>query len=318
MMRFKSNTQFRSYAAVAFFHLLWNVQFQFYFGFMVVAGAVANWYFTLRDHHGNKIRGDGINELPPSPVYQSLKRTIRYHIGTIALSSFLIALVQFARWVIRYLEKQATPIRGPAGSIQRAILCLLSCCLRCVECCLDKISKNALIWTAIWGDSFFTAACSSFALIWRNLRKVAALNAVSAALLVLGRVTVALVTMAVCGYTLSNVEPYKSEVSSPIVPMLVIFILAYVVSSLFMMIFEVTIDATLLCFLVDSERGASAPEMFASRGLQELIGRHAKTSSDMAEDAYRVAGDKPVSLEGQPAPVDMQPVEYEGLRNHRA
>ena len=24
--------------------------------------------------------------------------------------------------------------------------------------CLDKINKNALVWTAIWGDSFGTAA----------------------------------------------------------------------------------------------------------------------------------------------------------------
>ncbi len=44
--------------AYAFFHLLWSVQVLIYFCYMVIAGAIANWYFTPRDQKGEKIRGN--------------------------------------------------------------------------------------------------------------------------------------------------------------------------------------------------------------------------------------------------------------------
>eukprot|EP00456_Euglypha_rotunda_P045897 TRINITY_DN36415_c0_g1_i13.p1 TRINITY_DN36415_c0_g1~~TRINITY_DN36415_c0_g1_i13.p1 ORF type:complete len:436 (-),score=42.61 TRINITY_DN36415_c0_g1_i13:154-1461(-) len=282
MQRFHTNQDFRVTAALLVFHLLWNVQFQFYFGFTVLAGAVANWYFSIRDHKGNKVHGDPEhNELPWDPVWRSCKRTLRYHIGTIALASFIIATIELARLVIKYLERKM----NGSGTIARCMLKFLSCCLACAECCLDKVSKNALIWTAVWGDNFFTSACSSFVLLWRNLAKVAALNAVSGILMFIGKLTVAVATMAMCGLILTNVSPWSEEIYSPIVPAIVVFMLSYVISSMFFLIFEVAIDTTLLCFLVDSEKNKKTPnEMFASEALKHIVNKHAKESELMASE----------------------------------
>jgi len=285
MQRFQFQGNFRALAAALFFHLLWNVQFQFYFGFMVLAGAVANWYFAGRDHKGNKIRGDPEhNELPYDPVWNSCKRTLRFHIGTIALASFIIAVIQFLRACLKYIEEKSNGNGRQKNGLQKCILSCLSCCLACAECCLDKISKNALIWTAIWGDSFFTAACSSFVLLWRNLAKVAALNAVADTLMFIGKITIALVTMAMCGWGLIHIPRWSTQIYSPIVPVIVIFILSYVVASFFMLVFEVAIDTTLLCFLVDCESHKHGGEMFASHGLQKLVAKHKKESEDMATE----------------------------------
>ena len=30
--------------------------------------------------------------------------------------------------------------------VQRCLFCVVQCCLYCLECCMDKINKNALIW----------------------------------------------------------------------------------------------------------------------------------------------------------------------------
>jgi hypothetical protein len=292
MEEFVMQEDARAMAGALIFHMLWNVQFLAYFCFLVVAGSVANWYFTYRDHMGNKIRGDGYNELPASPVYKAFKRTIRYHLGTVAISSLLIAIIKFARMCVKYIEDKATPKRGVPSGPQKCVLKTIGCCLKCVECCMDKISKNALIWTAIWGDGFLTSACSSFDLIWRHLRKVAALNAVSHSLMFMGKITIAFVTTGVCAYGLTVGSPHPSietpQISTPVAPAIVIFMLSYVVAALFMNIFETTIETTLLCFLVDCEHGKDG-EMFASRGLIKLIQRHQTESAELASEQYEHA-----------------------------
>lgn len=157
---------------------------------------------------------------------------------------------------------------------------------------MDKISKNALIWTAIWGDGFLTSACSSFDLIWRHLRKVAALNAVSTSLMFMGKITIAFVTTGVCAYGLTVGSPHPSietpQIATPVAPAVVIFMLSYVIAALFMNIFETTIETTLLCFLVDCEHGKDG-EMFASRGLVKLVQRHGSASAELATEQYEYA-----------------------------
>jgi hypothetical protein len=159
------------------------------------------------------------------------------------------------------------------NELQKIIFTAIHCCLKCVECCLDKINKNSYIWVAIWGDSFLIGACSSFALIWRNLARVAALSMVSHFLFVLGKVMVALLVIAVVHYQIENVEPYVSEVYSPVLPLIVAFLIAYVIASLFMLVFASTVDTIFICFLVDEENNGEG-EMLAPESLQKLVGKY--------------------------------------------
>lgn len=58
---------------------------------MVIAGAVACWFFTR-----NKSR-------LKSPIAKSFGNLLRYHMGTVAFGSFIIALVQFLRASLKLL-----------------------------------------------------------------------------------------------------------------------------------------------------------------------------------------------------------------------
>jgi hypothetical protein len=87
---------------------------------------------------------------------------------------------------------------------------------------LDKLNRNALIWTAIWGDGFFTAACAAFALLWRNLARVAAINLVSSSLLLLSKVAVACLNAVLYAALFTYVPTVV--VSSFVVPCLLVFI----------------------------------------------------------------------------------------------
>ena len=133
---------------------------------------------------------------------------------------------------------------------------------------MDKINKNALVWTAIWGDSFGTASCSSFKLLWGNMGRTGAMSVVSFFLMFLGKVLIATATT---GFAAIFMHFKYPDISSPVLPMVVVFVLAYLVGSLFMAVFEVAMDTVFLCFLIDEKLHASSGTMCASKGLRKLV-----------------------------------------------
>jgi choline transporter-like protein 2/4/5 len=287
---FPVNVNNRYVSIYHLFHMFWVTQFFFYFGYLVFSGAAADWYFTGTDSHGHKRRGMGTAELSHFPVFSSFCRSFRYHQGTIAIASFIIAVVKTIRAIVLYLEHQT---KGePPNQLQKALFCLLHCYLKCVECCLDKINKYALVWTAVYGDGFCVAACSSFALVWRNLFRVAALHTVSTIIFIMGKLTVALMTAGVVCLTLMYHPTYKNTISSPLLPSLVCFGIAYVIAGLFYIVLDSIIDTIFLCFLIDSEVNGKG-EMMATPALQKLVGKYSKQSVELAKSYKKNRHNRP-------------------------
>ena len=222
------------------------------------------------DANEKRIVGKNPGELSNTPITDSLARTCRFHIGTIALAALIIAIVQAIRATVMYIERKTAQMNGgKLNCLQRAVFCLIHCCLACLECCLDKINKNALVWTSIWGDSFGTATCSAFKLLWGNLGRTGAMSVVSTFLMFLGKVLIALATVGFGGIFIHF--RYRDDISSPVLPMIVIFIVGYAVGALFMAVFEVAMDTVFLCFLIDEKLHANSGSMNASKGLRALV-----------------------------------------------
>ena len=80
---------------------------------------------------------------------------IRYHPGTAAAGSLIIAIIKTIRAFVAHLQAQAEK-RG--GKVAKCILCCIQSCLWCVEKCMKFINKNAYIQTAIYGTNFCTSA----------------------------------------------------------------------------------------------------------------------------------------------------------------
>jgi hypothetical protein len=85
--------------AYHFFHLLWNMQFLFYFGYLVFAGATADWYFSETAANGED------KKVALAPVTRAVARTSRYHLGTVAITSLIIAIIQFIRATVAYIQR---------------------------------------------------------------------------------------------------------------------------------------------------------------------------------------------------------------------
>ena len=161
-----------------FFCFLWTANFIAGIGSLVIAVAVATWYFTPFDQRS------GVGSQTVCWAYGTV---LRFHMGTAAFGGLIIALVQFARWVALYVEKHCKSVQG--NPVARVIFCCVDCCLCCLEKCLKFVSKQAYIQTAIHGSNFCTGAKDAFFTIARNIFSIGAVSVISGVALVVNKVT---------------------------------------------------------------------------------------------------------------------------------
>ena len=69
---------------------------------LVIAGAVAIFYHA---------RGD-LAEMPRCAVLVSLRRALLFSLGSVAIGSFLVALLQFVRWLLAWIDRRTKWLQG--------------------------------------------------------------------------------------------------------------------------------------------------------------------------------------------------------------
>jgi hypothetical protein len=95
-------------------------------------------------------------------------------------------------------------------------------------------------------------------------------------------------TAAGAAVVLSRVEYFTNNLSSPSLPVFLVFVMAYATASIFLIIFETAVDTIFLCFLVDCEYNKGG-NMLAPKALRDLVDAHAKASQDTARNEYASA-----------------------------
>ena len=136
------------------------------------------------------------------------------------------------------------------------------------------LNKNAYIQTAIYGYSFCKAARKAFFLLLRNILRVAAVSIVADFVLLLGKLFVPVVTTFLL-YTVFAYSIPSNELSGFIAPLILVFLLAYIVSGMFSEIFGMSIETILCCYIADEEM--FPPEKrFADGGLKSAMQRTAQ------------------------------------------
>ncbi len=95
---------------------------------MTIAGAVAHFYYARGDREC----------MPASPVWRSFKVTAVYHMGTLAIGSFLVALVIFVKIVLDFLHRR---LKYFGGTKYTSWLKYIMACVACFLWVLEKIVK---------------------------------------------------------------------------------------------------------------------------------------------------------------------------------
>ena len=153
VQRYQYGKKAEGYAWYLLFVLFWTGEFIVAVGQITQALAVARWYFT-RDK----------SSVGSWSFLTAVRQATFWHLGTAAFGSLIIAIIEFIRAIVAYVQKKA---KDSGNKVAQYLLCTIQCCLWCMEKCMKFINKNAYIQTAIFGVSFCPAAKKAFFLIAR-------------------------------------------------------------------------------------------------------------------------------------------------------
>mmetsp|Transcript_28591 Transcript_28591/g.51833 ORF Transcript_28591/g.51833 Transcript_28591/m.51833 type:complete len:827 (-) Transcript_28591:30-2510(-) len=235
--------------AYAFFCLLWHNAFLIALGQCIIAGAVGTWFFANNADKGSE------------PVLcRSTRNALCYNFGSLAFGSLIIAIVQFLKWVMRYLAEQA---KAQKNRVAVVVFRALASCLWCFEKCIKFLNKNAYIQVALKGTPFCTSAKEAFFLILRNIVRFGALAMLGRVVDFLGISFITTATAIVGYFVLQALYPD----ANPIVPLACYILMGYLVARLFLNVYALACDTSLQCFIIAEEmehRGDFIPSALQS------------------------------------------------------
>lgn len=256
------------------FHLFgcyWATQFFIASSSTVVAGSVASYYWA---------HGETSHEIPFLSVFSSMKRLMRYSLGSVALGSLIVSFVESIRFLLESLRRKLKVSSHMHGSwIGKAAHQSSQCFLRCIEWTIKSVNRNAYIMIAITGNSFFSASSIATDLIMNNILKIGRLNVIGDVILFLGKLCVSL-SSSVFAFLMLDTHKYSSghnKTSSPLFPVVVCWALGYTIATLFFAVVEMSIDTIVLSFCQDSEEHQGTAQ-YAPPLLMETLGNQNETN----------------------------------------
>jgi len=72
------------------------------------------------------------------------KWIFKYHMGSIAFGSLIIAIMQMIKLAFEYFRRKFEKV-VPANPCTKCLICLLGCFIWCLDACVKMITKNAYI-----------------------------------------------------------------------------------------------------------------------------------------------------------------------------
>lgn len=267
-----------------FFGFFWTFELVLAFQEAVVAGAVADWYFT-RDKKKLKM-----------PIARSFARTLRFSLGSVIAGAFIIAVVQIIRMALRVFEKKVKKL-NPGTAVKFCIKCV-QCCLWCFEKCLKFLNRNAYIEVAINGKSFCTSAMAAFKILLHNALRVAAINSIGDFVLHVAKCVVILGCTIGAFFWFRNFDEGLTYES---VCILLVAVFAYGVASMFIGVYEMTIDTIFIAFCEDAARndGTEDKRFFMSNRLLKFMSSEEKRTQKRTARKAKAARDDADRLQAQ-------------------
>lgn len=224
------------------------------------------WYFEVNsDSKGRKAMG------------KATKWLFRYHLGSIAFGSFIIAICQMIRLIFEYYRYKMGTLSKDIKWV-KVVLAMTGYILWLLEHCVKYMTKNAYIQVALTNESFFKSAWNAFTLMIKHAHRFGFGNAIGTVYIFFGCVLISSATTAMAYLFLTN-QFNLLLITSPIPATVVVGVVSLTISYLFMSIFSFSSDAILQSFLLDEElrfAGNSRPaqmEEFAITLKSRGIGR---------------------------------------------
>ena len=219
----------------------------------VYASSACIWYFS---------HDKGTDE---KPIKTSFKRAFRYHLGSLAFGSLIVAIIRFIMFFMEYIKKKVDKTVGQKtkqGKIYRCIICCCQCCMNCVARTMEFINKHAYVQIALKGENFCKSAWEGFGIIVRNLGRFSTLFLIGGFFNLFGMIFIA-ASSGMIGYLLiTNIDTFADKISSPVLPTFTMVMIGFVIGMVCLSVFGTSSDALMHAFLLDEEINKGQPKNF--------------------------------------------------------
>ena len=260
------------------FEFLWTTQFIVSFSILTVSQVVYKCYLAA---------GDAGVQLPAWPLGRAVKVTIRYYLGTIALGSLVVASVQFFRYCVMYAMQKVKKI-ADSNKLVKVLLWLVNCLLWLLQKIVELISHSAYAIVAMEDVGFCSAAATATSLLAANALRFGVLAVVSDAILFLGKLGTAASSAFFTFVYLDKTYP-DGTLSSPLVPVIVVFLTAFAIASVAFGVVEQAVQTTLLA-MCDDEAKHGGEAKWAPHALKEALGAADAHSKEVEAKAAQKKG----------------------------
>ncbi|EAT44789.1 AAEL003867-PA [Aedes aegypti] len=204
-----------------FLALIWFYHFLLGCQHVMTAGAITQWYFTREDDRLQNVQG------------RSFTMLVRYHLGTVALGSFLLAILLLFQWLLKILRLMTRKSRA-----NRTRCCCVYCCQCCVGCLqslLDPVSRKAYIVTALHGQPFFTAGKKVIKIYGENSGQMLAIDVIGSIIFILSQLSV----LVLVGFIGVKMIQTHGELYHPYALLAIVLMVVYLITHCCMLMYKV-------------------------------------------------------------------------------
>uniref|UniRef100_A0A8C8ZVC7 Choline transporter-like protein n=1 Tax=Prolemur simus TaxID=1328070 RepID=A0A8C8ZVC7_PROSS len=246
------------------FVFLWLINFVIALGQCALAGAFATYYWAVKKP----------DDIPPHPLFTAFGRAIRYHTGSLAFGSLILASIQMFKVVLQYMDKR---LKHAQNKFSKLLQCCLKCCFWCLEKVVKFLNRNAYIMIAIYGRNFCRSARDAFNLLMRNILKVAVTDEVTYFVLFLGKILISgsmgILAFLFFTHRMPMIAAGPTSLNYYWVPLLTIILGSYLIAHGFFSVYAMCVETIFLCFLDDLERndGSTTRPYYVSQSLLKIF-----------------------------------------------
>lgn len=136
MVKYEAEEQTKVNRWIYIFCVLWLSEFIFACETLFISIAIAHWYFSPEKYKYRCCIG------VCSSMFRAYYSLIRYHMGSAAFGSMIIAIIQFIRLAVFYFNRFVLQRKNKCA--EKLAECL-QCCLKCFQKFLEYLTRNAYI-----------------------------------------------------------------------------------------------------------------------------------------------------------------------------
>jgi choline transporter-like protein 2/4/5 len=259
------------------FMVMWTTGLINAISFTTMAGAFCRWYWSRGDERMRE----------SFPICRSYGRVMQYHFGSMAVGSFILALIRLVRYLLMYLERKTRNAQQNSSCI-KSMFKVVHCMLFCFDRCLKYLARQAYIMVAMYGYSFCKASIMAVMLITRNILQIATVNLVNRYVMFLGKLVV-LTSCVICSWLWLTYSPDfngDNALFTMIPTIIVIALFGFSVCTYIFAIYNVGVDTILLCFcqdcMIHENMGDSDTKLF-NKGMQNRIKKVTEADREVSQ-----------------------------------